>query len=50
MASNVTNTDGATVHSFGHQWTRFDHAALSDNELQARFDEYFGVFPGGKKA
>ena len=45
MASNVTNTDGATVRSFGQQWSRFDQTAVSDEELRARFDEYFLIFP-----
>ena len=45
MASDVTNVDGATVRSFGHQWSRFDQTALSDDELRARFDEYFRSFP-----
>lgn len=45
MASKATNADGATVRSFGNQWSRFDQAALSEDELRARFDEYFRLFP-----
>ncbi len=45
MASDVTNAHGATVRSFGHQWSRFDQAPLSDEEIRARFDEYFRIFP-----
>lgn len=45
MATQATNSDGATVTSFGHQWSRFDQAPLSDEEQQARFDEYFRIFP-----
>lgn len=45
MPTNATNSDGATVRSFGHQWSRFDQTKLSDDELRARFDEYFHIFP-----
>lgn len=45
MTTDATNADGATVRSFGHQWTRFDQTELSDDELRARFDEYFRIFP-----
>ena len=45
MTPETTNADAATVRSFGHQWARFDQAALSDDELLARFDEYFRIFP-----
>lgn len=41
----ATNTDEATVNSFGEQWTRFDQAALADGELRMLFDDYFRIFP-----
>lgn len=45
MSPSVTNADTATVRSFGHQWSRFDQAALSEEELQRLFNEYFRIFP-----
>ena len=45
MAPSVTNADAATVRSFGHQWSRFDQTALSEEELRELFDDYFRIFP-----
>ena len=42
------NLDRATVDSFGDEWSRFDQAALSEDEAQRIFDEYFAVFPWSK--
>lgn len=39
------NLDTATVNSFGDEWSRFDQSALSSDEAQKIFDEYFAVFP-----
>jgi SAM-dependent methyltransferase len=39
------NLDGATVDSFGDEWSRFDQASLSEAEAAKIFDEYFAVFP-----
>ncbi len=39
------NEDKVTVTSFGHEWARFDQAALSRAELVEIFDQYFAVFP-----
>ena len=39
------NLDVDTVNSFGDEWSRFDQKALSEDEAQRIFDEYFAVFP-----
>lgn len=39
------NIDRATVEGFGHEWSRFDQAALSDDEARAIFEQYFAIFP-----
>jgi ubiquinone/menaquinone biosynthesis C-methylase UbiE len=39
------NLDHATVSSFGDEWSRFDQRALSTDELQAIFEDYFEIFP-----
>lgn len=44
----ATNIDRRTVDSFGDEWSRFDQAALSDDEARRIFDEYFLVFPWDK--
>lgn len=43
----MTNIDASTVSSFGDEWSRFDQTALSIQEAQKIFDEYFAVFPWG---
>lgn len=40
-----SNLDPATVDSFGDEWSRFDQTALSPEEAQKIFDEYFAIFP-----
>lgn len=39
------NLDEQTVASFGGEWARFDQSELSQQELLALFDTYFGIFP-----
>ena len=39
------NLDVDTVNSFGDEWGRFDQSALSEEEANKVFDEYFAVFP-----
>jgi SAM-dependent methyltransferase len=39
------NVDAKTVEGFGDEWSRFDQAALSDDELKSLFGAYFRVFP-----
>lgn len=41
----MKNLDEATVKSFGDEWDRFDQSALSEDEANTIFDEYFAVFP-----
>jgi glycosyltransferase involved in cell wall biosynthesis/SAM-dependent methyltransferase len=45
LASRRRNLDAATVADFGKEWTSFDQSALSRAELEARFEEYFRIFP-----
>lgn len=42
------NLDVNTVNSFGDEWSRFDQSALSEEEANKIFDEYFAVFPWDK--
>ncbi len=44
-ASRRRNLDPATVADFGREWTSFDQAAVPRAELEARFEEYFRLFP-----
>lgn len=39
------NIDWATVEGFGDEWSRFDQASLSENELRTVFNRYFQIFP-----
>ena len=39
------NVDPVTVDGFGKEWETFDQSPLSDDELEARFNEYFRLFP-----
>lgn len=44
-STSEANIDPITVESFGDEWSRFDQTALSAEEAQKIFDEYFSVFP-----
>jgi SAM-dependent methyltransferase len=39
------NLDLRTVEGFGDEWSRFDQAALPEEELKGLFNAYFRVFP-----
>jgi SAM-dependent methyltransferase len=39
------NLDPVTVEGFGKEWEVFDQSPLSEDELEARFEEYFRLFP-----
>jgi SAM-dependent methyltransferase len=39
------NAHEPTVQSFAREWSRFDQAAVSQEELSRMFDEYFAIFP-----
>ncbi|MEO8649956.1 MAG: class I SAM-dependent methyltransferase [Acidobacteriota bacterium] len=41
----VKNFDKNVVDGFGDEWTRFDQAKLSEDELDRLFDNYFSIFP-----
>lgn len=42
------NADAATVAGFGKEWTRFTQEALSPEEGQEIFKQYFSIFPWEK--
>ena len=44
------NIDTHVVDGFGDEWSRFDQSALSQDELQRMFDNYFNIFPWDKLA
>lgn len=44
-ARDRDNIDARTVKGFGAEWRAFDQSAVSEAELQAIFEQYFGVFP-----
>ena len=39
------NIDAPTVSDFGKEWSRFDQSGMSEQDIAARFEEYFGIFP-----
>ncbi len=39
------NIDREVVAGFGDEWSRFDQTALTDEELDRMFDNYFSIFP-----
>ncbi|MBP6004833.1 MAG: class I SAM-dependent methyltransferase [Pyrinomonadaceae bacterium] len=39
------NTDQNVVEGFGDEWSRFDQSALSPDELDTMFENYFSIFP-----
>ena len=45
MAENAVQS---VVDGFGDEWTRFDQTALSAEELEKMFDNYFNIFPWDK--
>jgi|ERR1035437_1411069 SAM-dependent methyltransferase len=44
----TANIDAHVVDGFGDEWSRFDQSALSPDELQRLFDNYFNIFPWEK--
>jgi ubiquinone/menaquinone biosynthesis C-methylase UbiE len=43
----MKNIDNKTVDGFGDEWSRFDQAEMSKEELKKIFEEYFLIFPWG---
>lgn len=43
-----TNIDNKVVAGFGDEWSRFDQSALTTEELDRMFDNYFNIFPWEK--
>ena len=41
----MSNIEQKTVNGFGDEWSRFDQSALSDEELDDIFNQYFRIFP-----
>jgi SAM-dependent methyltransferase len=39
------NIDREVVAGFGDEWSRFDQTALTEEELDRMFDNYFSIFP-----
>ena len=39
------NLDQSVVEGFGDEWSRFDQSALSADELESMFENYFHIFP-----
>ncbi|MGH2747933.1 MAG: class I SAM-dependent methyltransferase [Actinomycetota bacterium] len=44
-AHDRDNIHDRTVKGFGAEWRAFDQSAVSEAELEAIFEQYFGVFP-----
>lgn len=42
------NIDNKVVAGFGDEWSRFDQTALTAEELDRMFDNYFNIFPWDK--
>lgn len=45
MSIHANNIDVATVEGFGEEWEAFSQEGLSDDEREALFQRYFGIFP-----
>jgi SAM-dependent methyltransferase len=43
--SAAANRDDRVIAGFGDEWSRFDQAALHDDERRELFEDYFSVFP-----
>ena len=43
--TETLNYDARTVEGFGHEWSRFDQAALDAREQEELFAAYFKIFP-----
>ncbi|EKD98026.1 MAG: hypothetical protein ACD_23C00617G0003 [uncultured bacterium] len=43
--TQASNSDPKTVEGFGDEWTRFDQAAMSDEDTKRLFEGYFSIFP-----
>lgn len=41
----TANIDKDVVAGFGDEWSRFDQSALTPDELNRMFDNYFSIFP-----
>jgi glycosyltransferase involved in cell wall biosynthesis/ubiquinone/menaquinone biosynthesis C-methylase UbiE len=41
----ASNIDDKVVKDFGREWSRFDQAGISYDELKKIFDSYFAIFP-----
>ena len=41
----MKNVHPATVKSFSKEWSRYDQASISKNELEKVFNDYFSIFP-----
>ena len=44
-SESISNTDPATVASFGAEWSRYDQLSLDPAEMTKIFDRYFHIFP-----
>jgi ubiquinone/menaquinone biosynthesis C-methylase UbiE len=42
------NIDKQVVAGFGDEWSRFDQSALTADEFERMFNNYFNIFPWGK--
>src|SRR4051794_39609920 len=40
----MRNTDPATIDGFGHEWRAFDQSALTGQEAERMFRDYFSIF------
>jgi SAM-dependent methyltransferase len=45
VSSEAENIDAETVAGFGDEWSRFDFAGRSPEELDELFGQYFSLFP-----
>ena len=41
----MANIEQKTIDGFGDEWSRFDQSALSEQELEEMFVQYFKIFP-----
>jgi SAM-dependent methyltransferase len=41
----MKNIDKTVVDDFGHEWEKFNHLALKEDDIRSSYDQYFRIFP-----
>ena len=41
----MRNIDKTVVDDFGHEWEKFNHLDLKEDDIRSSYDQYFRIFP-----